>query len=437
MADIENEVMNKPVRTKMAAPMSSPPPPLKAESKRRAAGGFGRLLGEVTNQIKVDCDEKVASKIQDTEASSLMNEWLQEVSDKQLAAALSEEEKRKAAEEKEAHDRRQDADSAAAARWAAEERRRAAREVQEKHAREEADALAAQHAFDEEKTYADACARDDALARELHDTEVAEAYQREEERRAAAARKHHEDLASLDERVAQAAQEALEHEERELAAKQEEEDQMVVRRLMEEEGSQRQQQMQQEAADAKLSHKMEVANYRAEHRRQKHLHMVVARSGAAALATPAEQWRDADPVIEDVLGGICISLLLPHVKDVAVRLTKKNVVVVEARRLVSKDEEAAAAGSWRKKTEHTTFEIDFEIDSTGAAVKIGQDDLHYEYASDCGLLHVYVENVHLEEDKGAAQKKVRGGVLRGVTSGFLSKLFSKPEAKAGAKETLM
>jgi hypothetical protein len=115
---------------------------------------------------------------------------------------------------------------------------------------------------------------------------------------------------------------------------------------------------------------------------------------------------------------------------VAVRLTKKNVVVVEARRLVSRDEEAAVAaaagGSWRKKPEHTDFAIDFDIDSSGAAVKLRQDDLHYEYASDSGLLHVYVENVHLEEpDNGPARKKVRGGVLRNVTAG-LSKLFAKP-----------
>jgi len=66
---------------KAAAAFKSPDASSEAKPSRRAGGGggmFGRLLGEVTNQMKSECDEKVAVKLQDQDANSLMNEWLQE-----------------------------------------------------------------------------------------------------------------------------------------------------------------------------------------------------------------------------------------------------------------------------------------------------------------------------------------------------------------------
>ena len=54
--------------------------------------------------------------------------------------------------------------------------------------------------------------------------------------------------------------------------------------------------------------------------------------------TTAELWRDADAVVEDVMGGICISLLLPCIERVAVKLVSSRVVAVEATRLVLPDE---------------------------------------------------------------------------------------------------
>lgn len=227
-------------------------------------------------------------------------------------------------------------------------------------------------------------------------------------------------------------------------AKQEEEDMAVARRMMEEEGShvqaERQKQKQQEAGDAKLSKKMAIANVRAEHRRQKYLQLVVNAPYASGInvPSPAELWRDADPVIEDVMGGICISMLLPHIKSIDVKLAKKHIVIVEATRMVSKDEEMACAAA-RKKPEHTTFDIDFEIE--GFPVKIVQNDLHHEYASDSGMLHVYVDNVHLEGVDGSGQSggessardRVLGGMIRGVKAG-LSKIFSNRGMSCGDDE---
>ena len=50
-------------------------------------------------------------------------------------------------------------------------------------------------------------------------------------------------------------------------------------------------------------------------------------------------WVRADPAVEDVMDGICISILLPHIFTLNVKLSKKRVVTVEATRLVGDDEE--------------------------------------------------------------------------------------------------
>ena len=461
-------------------------PPSLAEAKvvggRRGGGGlFGRLLTDVTNEIKIENDEKVAVKMQDDDASSLMNEWMQEVRDKQVAAKLSE---RLEAEAKDRYMRDEHEGETAAMRLAVEERKRVQSEAVAKKQMEEKDSYMAKQAYDEEKHMIDQCEQDDALARELYDADIAEQLQKAEELRAQAEKKRYDELASADEKLAYAAQHDLEEELRQQAAKQEEEDRAVAQRLMAEDNvlirTEREQQMKQEMEDGKLSKKMSIANLRAEHRRQKYLKMVVNAPYASGINVPttAEMWRDADPVIEDVAGGICITILLPNIKKVDVKLSKKHVVVVEATRMVLSDEDAACIAA-RKKPEHTSYDIDFEIEgmtahrlliclfvfripihpsfhpyvsflfliyvsltflpphfyfvtcAKGYPVKITQSDLHYEYSSENGMLHVYVENVHLEGEndgsKSTAQAgsvMVKGlGVIRNVQEKF-SKLIS-------------
>lgn len=177
---------------------------------------------------------------------------------------------------------------------------------------------------------------------------------------------------------------------------------------------------------------------RAEHRRLKYLQLVVNAPYASGVnvPSPCELWREADPVIEDVAGGICITILLPSIKAIDVRLSKKNVVVVEATRFVGPDEEAAATAAG-KAPQHTTFDIDFEIE--GHPVKLTQQDMHYEYASDSGMLHVYVDHVHLEHDSAAAaaalsNKGVVGGVIKNVKA-QLSRIFSSRH-RSSAREPL-
>ena len=78
---------------------------------------------------------------------------------------------------------------------------------------------------------------------------------------------------------------------------------------------------------------------------------------------------------------------------------------------------------------------------TGYPVKIGQSDLHYEYSSENGMLHVYVENVHLEGENDTSKSTapvgsvmVKGlGVIRNVQEKF-SKLISFRKRSEGETE---
>ena len=186
--------------SKMASNCNKTPTQAEAKPSRRGGGGgrFASLLSDVTNSIKLEQDEKVAVKMQDEDASSLMNEWLQEVKDKQLAAKISESLE---AEAKDRTLREQHEGETAAMKLAVEERRRVQLEAQSKKELEEKDCYLAKHVYDQEKHVLDLCERDDALAREMYDAEVAEQLQKAEELRAKMERKRAAELATADEMV--------------------------------------------------------------------------------------------------------------------------------------------------------------------------------------------------------------------------------------------
>lgn len=174
--------------------------------------------------------------------------------------------------------------------------------------------------------------------------------------------------------------------------------------------SQKSEQERQESEDSKISHALTVQTMRAEHRRIQFKKMI---GGAKESATVADMWRECDPEIDDVMNGICISMLLPNIKNLEVKINKKKIVTVEAiRQIQAGDRESSAADS--------TFDIDFEVD--GDPVVITQKELSYEYASESGMLHVYIENVHLEED----DNECKGDVLQKISNikSKFSKVFS-------------
>jgi hypothetical protein len=44
----------------------------------------------------------------------------------------------------------------------------------------------------------------------------------------------------------------------------------------------------------------------------------------------ADLWHEADPIIEDVMNGICISLLLPNIKKLDVKLGTIYFIYIQA-----------------------------------------------------------------------------------------------------------
>ena len=139
--------------------------------------------------------------------------------------------------------------------------------------------------------------------------------------------------------------------------------------------------MQQVKSDRDMSRRLETATMRAEHRKNRRVDMMREFRNLSVQ----DLWMRAESVVEDVMDGICVTLLLPDIVNLNVHL-KKKVVTVEAVRQLQPDEPNITANS--------VFDIDFEIE--GKPILLTQDDVSYEYSSECGMLHIYIEKVHLE-----------------------------------------
>jgi hypothetical protein len=204
-----------------------------------------------------------------------------------------------------------------------------------------------------------------------------------------------------------------------LAAKQEDDDYKVASRLnLDEEelyNSKISQKNIQEKDDLKMTRKIEIATMRADHRRRKYVELMRERTGR----TVQDLWRDVDPIAEDVMGGICVTLLLPDIKILSVKLSRKRTVTVEATRLPLGSE------SLPLNPIDSVFDTDFEIE--GKPDSLTQSDISYDYSSENGILHVYIENVHLgvvgsneKEDTKVVPKSLS---LSGIKYKF-TKIFS-------------
>jgi hypothetical protein len=204
-----------------------------------------------------------------------------------------------------------------------------------------------------------------------------------------------------------------------LAAKQEDDDYKVASRLNSEEeemyNSKISQKNIQEKDDLKMTRKIEIATTRADHRRRKYVELMRERTGR----TVQDLWREVDPIAEDVMGGICVTLLLPDIKILSVKLSRKRTVTVEATRLPLGSE------SLPLNPIDSVFDTDFEIE--GKPDSLTQSDISYDYSSENGILHVYIENVHLgvfgtneKEDTKVVPKSLS---LSGIKNKF-TKIFS-------------
>jgi hypothetical protein len=126
----------------------------------------------------------------------------------------------------------------------------------------------------------------------------------------------------------------------------------------------------------------------------------------------AEQWEQAAAQVEDVCDGICITLLLPNIIKVKVSATGSTgrKVLIDATRMAT---DTALASP-----DNTQYLAEFKID--GANVRLTDDDVSFDYSSETGLLHIYVESVSLDggEESNSSGSEEKGSDKRDGKSRF-------------------
>ena len=416
--------------------------------KKSSSRVFGNLLNEVTNEMKMEEDSNLAKHIHKEEASSIAVEWVQEACDARLAKKYAKDEYEKQKAEKQ-HKIKEGEKTAL--QVALEERRIVKQKAEDKKRIETEDIEYAKKTvlddINDTITRENECAKDVEYAKNMvniiQDEFYAEdlnhqeslKYKKYKESLEAQSKKDELIAQSLyadfkkqddkiqssriireqaDELYAKAIHSKMEFENRydkeskasadfELARK---EQIKSIRQDME-------QKIAAERADAALAKKLSTKIEREEHRSKA---AKILKSSGKSFRTAAQvrkQWHEAEAKIEDVSRGICITILLPFMRDLKVNVGHSQNVEIEARRLMAPDENI-------DDDDDSAFYIaEFLID--GAKAKITENCMSYEYASETGLLHVYVDNVHLEK---AQDGKEREGILSKFKSGF-SRMFGK------------
>jgi hypothetical protein len=180
----------------------------------------------------------------------------------------------------------------------------------------------------------------------------------------------------------------------------------------------------QQRDDAIVSYKLNVKTLREEHRRIKAKQMRnKVLSSSADEITIGNQWRDADAEVEDVANGICMTIILPNMRDLKIIVAGERTIEIDAERMVYEGNEIATP-------ETSYYGAEFLID--GKDVHIADEDTSYEYTSESGLLFVYVDKVHLEDDEDECEgkqqdsndSKIGKSILGSLKRGF-SRVFGK------------
>ena len=409
MSMIDKENIHAGVNTRMhKSPLGK-----RAAPKSRSGGGFGRLLAEVTNEMKVETDHMAARKIHKDEATEIACEWVREACDareaKKLHAELEKEDKEASAEaiklgEKEA------------LRVAMDERRSAQQKAEAKKIRERADAEMAKQSvlddIDETIKFSELCAKDDGVAQKVHmelqDELLAEELAMKESEEYAEYRKQFEAQCKMNEEAARRLDAELRRKEEKEAQMRIEDDAAVAySTFLKLEREETEERASQEKADLRMAKVMEVKAQREAHRNKKAADIEKSGRAYRTAGDVRRQWANAEASIEDVSRGICISIQLPFMRDLRVRVGKQQNVEIEARRLLAHDEPIEEADE-----DGSCYIAEFFID--GAKSKITDECVSYEYSSVSGLLHVYVDNVHLER----MEKKERDSMVSKFKKSF-------------------
>ena len=402
---------------------------LRKQSKRapREKGAFCRLLADVTNEQSKeseDHDVKVAVETQCAEALEMATGWIREEADAKYAEDLHE---KLVKEEKDGKEAALKSGESEALKLAIEERRRVQAEAAARREMENKDCEFAKKVVlndaEEEHNIKEACSKDDEAAerlhRELQDELLAEELMKKEEQEFLELQKKKQEMIEQDAKMAQkelALEEERHHNEEKMRQKkildQAMHDFEVARKTQVEldvEASKTK--TEQENRDAQYALKMTIMHAHEAHRRTKRLEVIHSAKVFNSVKKVSQQWLDADAEVEDVAGGLCLTLLLPYLRDIKVSALDKKRVDLEAYRIVGTEEQKAGLAT----VDNSQYSAEFVID--GNNVHITDKDVSFEYSSESGLLFVYIENVHLDETNEGVDA---GGVSDGTAAGSSS-----------------
>jgi hypothetical protein len=369
--------------------------------------------------MKVEDDGKAASKIHKEEAAQIAVEWVREASDareaKKLQCKLEKEDKQERAESVKRGEKE-------ALRAAMEERRIMKDKAEIKKRREVEDAECAKRSvlddIDETIKFGELCDKDDQVAKKVHlelqDELMAEDLARQESEDYAKYRRKFEIQIMRDTEKARIVQSELDYMHQMESKRNHDTDEEFARvmsaKLLKEENDMR---ASQEKEDMQYARKMEIKAEREAHRSKKATELEQSSKNFRTAGDVRRQWANADANIEDVSRGICISILLPFMRDLRVRVGRQQNVEIEAHRLLAPDERVN-----EEEEDGSCYIAEFIID--GAKSRISDECMSYEYSSVSGMLHVYIDNVHLEK----MERSERKSMMSKLTSSF-GRIFGK------------
>jgi hypothetical protein len=173
--------------------------------------------------------------------------------------------------------------------------------------------------------------------------------------------------------------------------------------------------------DAALSRKRSVKKSRALFVADKAAQAMLKADAFPTEAAVARQWELAEVTIEDVCDGICITVTLPNLAKLKCRVIENSrKIMIEAERLLFSSGFGVDSAPIKPTEENSQYNAEFSLN--GRNVRLTAENIQYEYSSETGLLHVFIDNVYLDDQ--AANKAFSSGVIGGFISRF-GRLFGK------------
>lgn len=355
----------------------------------KAKARFTSLLKEATNEIREESDNLLAVDKQVEEAIDLLGEWIQETNDFKLAQELAE-----AMEQEEMSQRRLDIikGETAALKLAVDEKRRLKADAEAKQSREREDAeLARKIAAEEEKFAEDSKKQyeaDEKLCKDLlEDDDKSTSFVVKEDMKASPKNK----VSADDDKIIRGnATDLCEHKDDGHEDSKEE--------------------LPDTSRDRDLAKSIARKEYRRDfqkHKRSQKVAFFNPKCDGNDEATIARLWEVAAAEVDDVQGAVCLTLLLPNIKDLQVNIEPDGLTVrIEAKRMVF--------DRYTASTDNAHYIAEFHLD--GRNLRVSSNDINYEYSSDSGLLHVYIEEVCLDVDSGSSSKAASSSSFNNASS---------------------